>query len=110
MPLGLSRHETVILSTGHRNRSGTNGLNPLLTLFQPESLTQPQMLLQVQRLGADRSFLRQFRQFAIHFFLAVIVIGHADQRAAQVLAAMNVQIPEKAAEFDLCYLHNLVRF
>jgi hypothetical protein len=38
------------------------------------------------------------------------VIGHADQRAAQVLAAMNVQIPEKAAEFDLCYLHNLVRF
>src|SRR4051794_19175024 len=65
-----------------------------------EPLAQAQVLIDVQRLGPVGPFQAQLGQRLIDLLLAVPAAGQADERAAQVLAAVHVQVAQETAEAD----------
>src|SRR5262249_39426311 len=66
--------------------------------FSTEDRTQPQVLLQVEGLGAGRAIQAQLCQPGVDFLLDESLSGQPDQGATQVLAAVRVQVPQEGAE------------
>jgi adenosylcobinamide-phosphate synthase len=64
----------------------------------PERRAQPQVLLRVERLGAECPLDAQLGQLAIDLVLGHPAARRAGQGAAKVLAAMDVQVAQEAAE------------
>src|SRR5262249_39086479 len=66
--------------------------------FSTEDRTHPQVLLQVEGLGAGRAIQSELGQPGVDFVLAESLSRQPDQGPAQVLAAVRVQVAQEGAE------------
>src|SRR5437899_3364662 len=64
----------------------------------PECCTEPVVLAQVKILRPHGAFDAQHRQLAVHFLFVPSSARPTDERPAQVLAAMRIEVAEKDPE------------
>src|SRR5262249_8137753 len=94
----LAPHRSPGYNTTPVPRTSAEVSWPFPSLGSRERLAQPQMLFQVQGLRPRRSLQPQLRQQAIDLALVAPPARPAAQGAAQVLAAVNVQVAQETAE------------